>query len=536
MERWRRASPAAKSSSLRAKYDRWPYHCDVGMQRLAGNGLRVISNVNEFKGRSKSGSKKQMIKVSKKEENGSILKLFSDAAWDGEVKTGIGFVIKHEEQNCITGYLQDIADNSFMRKPRLFGTTMIMQEKRSWVPIVKCELEEVLRNSDVDTIVGGDFNAMRSDTERYNCWGNRPKLDHILAKLGEGGEPTTIGSCPSSSSKQEHFWLRESSFFYTLISCWNSTTGSRNLSPSPTDTWLDKCRRLRLSLRSWSRDLQHHKKAHILEVEKQLETQIAIGEGAEVSSSSSPLLSIFIIRAHLDNCYEVETDRDLSELVAPCSEDEILRNIKLLGKDKAPGPDGLIAEFFLRCWDVIGANVRNIIEELMFDDFLIFTRGGSEDILNLKILLIGFELMTGLKVNFSKTDVTHLLGDSSKAAFVARSLGCQTVDFPIKYLGLPLRNSKLLKLDCRQRNATMADIFATAAENFHLRWRRLVNMDRVEELRGSLTEDECGEHLFKNCASTLDGWFTFQNRTRTDRLAIQEVLMGHACRQLEISQ
>ncbi|WOK97539.1 hypothetical protein Cni_G06247 [Canna indica] len=41
-----------------------------------------------------------------------------------------------------------------------------------------------------------------------------------------------------------------------------------------------------------------------------------------------------------------DENHDLSDLVAPCSEEEILRNIKLMGKDKALGPDGLTTEFF----------------------------------------------------------------------------------------------------------------------------------------------------------------------------------------------
>ncbi|WOK96797.1 hypothetical protein Cni_G05505 [Canna indica] len=120
------------------------------------------------------------------------------------------------------------------------------------------------------------------------------------------------------------------------------------------------------------------------------------------------------------------------------------------------------------------------------DDFLVYTRGSEDDILNLKILLLGFEFMTGLQVNFSKTSVTHLSNDSTKATAVSRELGCWHLDFPIKYLGLPLRNSRILKSDwlevIEKIDSRLASWKDTVDDTWRFSWRHLVDESRVDEL------------------------------------------------------
>lgn len=45
--------------------------------------------------------------------------------------------------------------------------------------------------------------------------------------------------------------------------------------------------------------------------------------------------------------------RDLCELEGPFSEEEVLRTIKSMPLDKAPGPDGFTTRFYVSCWSII---------------------------------------------------------------------------------------------------------------------------------------------------------------------------------------
>ncbi|WOL16957.1 hypothetical protein Cni_G25745 [Canna indica] len=84
------------------------------------------------------------------------------------------------------------------------------------------------------------------------------------------------------------------------------------------------------------------------------------------------------------------------------------------------------------------------------DDFIIFTRGIGEDLRNIKLLLRAFGFLSGLQVNLKKTMVIHILNDTTKAQRAANLLGCKAKNFPIKYLGLPLRNGRLTRDDWRK--------------------------------------------------------------------------------------
>ncbi|WOL14305.1 hypothetical protein Cni_G23085 [Canna indica] len=75
------------------------------------------------------------------------------------------------------------------------------------------------------------------------------------------------------------------------------------------------------------------------------------------------------------------------------------------------------------------------ISNLQFaDDFVVFTKGDRDDLINLKILLYGYEVMTGLKANISKTEALHVLGNDDKSAKAAGILG------PKEYGGLGIIN------------------------------------------------------------------------------------------------
>lgn len=57
---------------------------------------------------------------------------------------------------------------------------------------------------------------------------------------------------------------------------------------------------------------------------------------------------------------------------------------------------------------------------------------------NLKFLLLGFEDVSGLKINFEKSEMIPLNISNSLASSLANQLGCKLTALPITYLGVPL--------------------------------------------------------------------------------------------------
>jgi hypothetical protein len=72
------------------------------------------------------------------------------------------------------------------------------------------------------------------------------------------------------------------------------------------------------------------------------------------------------------------------------------------------------------------------------------TDGG---IANLK-LIISFEMMLGLKINFCKSEVVVVGTAPDEQEQVANLLNCRLGKFPISYLGLPVSDKTLRASDC----------------------------------------------------------------------------------------
>ncbi|XP_026410319.1 uncharacterized protein LOC113305513 [Papaver somniferum] len=78
------------------------------------------------------------------------------------------------------------------------------------------------------------------------------------------------------------------------------------------------------------------------------------------------------------------------------------------------------------------------INHLQFaDDLIVFLDDNCEQVNNLKNVLLGFELVSGLKVNFQKSALVPV-GDAVNASDGAVIFGCSITSFPMKYLGIPL--------------------------------------------------------------------------------------------------
>ena len=62
---------------------------------------------------------------------------------------------------------------------------------------------------------------------------------------------------------------------------------------------------------------------------------------------------------------------------------------------------------------------------------------------NMKLLLYIYELMSGLKINFTKSEVIMINVDHNLASQYADLFNCQSGHFPIKYLRVPVSASRL---------------------------------------------------------------------------------------------
>lgn len=81
------------------------------------------------------------------------------------------------------------------------------------------------------------------------------------------------------------------------------------------------------------------------------------------------------------------------------------------------------------------------------DDTLVFCKAKPESLFVLKFLLYGFELASGLHINFHKSSLFLLEYNEDKHLFLANALNCKQGYFPLTYLGIPLRPGRLLRED-----------------------------------------------------------------------------------------
>ena len=77
------------------------------------------------------------------------------------------------------------------------------------------------------------------------------------------------------------------------------------------------------------------------------------------------------------------------------------------------------------------------------DDTIICIKDDLEMTRNMKLLLYLCEVMSGLKINFSKSEIMVINGDDDKHLLYADLFNCQTCFFPIKYMGVPVGNNRL---------------------------------------------------------------------------------------------
>lgn len=75
------------------------------------------------------------------------------------------------------------------------------------------------------------------------------------------------------------------------------------------------------------------------------------------------------------------------------------------------------------------------------DDTVIMIDTSEQSIRNLKLILYCFEWLTGLKINYHKSEV-FVFGAAQEES-MANMLNCVKGNFPMKYLGIPISYSHL---------------------------------------------------------------------------------------------
>lgn len=81
------------------------------------------------------------------------------------------------------------------------------------------------------------------------------------------------------------------------------------------------------------------------------------------------------------------------------------------------------------------------------DDTVICIEHDLEKAVNLKLLLYMFELMSGLKINFLKSEIFVIEGDNEISSCYANMFNCQVGNLPMKYLGVPISYATLKNSD-----------------------------------------------------------------------------------------
>jgi hypothetical protein len=71
----------------------------------------------------------------------------------------------------------------------------------------------------------------------------------------------------------------------------------------------------------------------------------------------------------------------------------------------------------------------------------------QESLTNLKFLLLCFELLSGMQINFHKNEVIVMGVGEAEQARVARLLNCKQGKFPFTYLGFTMSDHKLTMAD-----------------------------------------------------------------------------------------
>ena len=77
------------------------------------------------------------------------------------------------------------------------------------------------------------------------------------------------------------------------------------------------------------------------------------------------------------------------------------------------------------------------------DDTVLIVDGDPDSIKNLKFLLYCFEWMSGLKINYHKSELFTFGMDEADQQVAANMLNCNIGKMPMKYLAFPISSRKV---------------------------------------------------------------------------------------------
>jgi hypothetical protein len=122
--------------------------------------------------------------------------------------------------------------------------------------------------------------------------------------------------------------------------------------------------------------------------------------------------------------------------------------------------------------------VQNGVAILQYaDDTILLLQDDIQQAINLKLLLYIFESMSGLKINFDKSEAMMILDDSIKQNFFAELFKCQMGSWPIKYLGIPVCARRASVFDMRFLEEK------TKKKNVWMDWQLYVHWRKIGQNR-----------------------------------------------------
>ena len=93
---------------------------------------------------------------------------------------------------------------------------------------------------------------------------------------------------------------------------------------------------------------------------------------------------------------------------------------------------------------VLSKNDNKGVNMLQYaDDTIFLVKDEEESVRNLKFILGAFEQMSGLKINFHKSELMLFGKAKEKQLLYQEILTCKMGDLPIKYLGMPVSDSRI---------------------------------------------------------------------------------------------
>ena len=84
------------------------------------------------------------------------------------------------------------------------------------------------------------------------------------------------------------------------------------------------------------------------------------------------------------------------------------------------------------------------------DDTIIFIDHDLEQAKNLKLLLCAFKQLSGLKINFHKSEIFCYRVAKEMQDIYTNLFGCNAEEYSFRYLGIPMHHRKLLNSEWRK--------------------------------------------------------------------------------------